>query len=75
MRAIVIHAEKDLRVEDREALPPGPGEVQVALAVGGICGSDLHYFHNGGFGTIRIQQPLILGHEVAGTIARPWPMT
>lgn len=35
---------------------------------GGICGSDLHYFNHGGFGAIRVQAPMILGHEVAGTV-------
>ena len=39
------------------------------VGFGGICGSDLHYFHHGGFGTVRIQQPMVLGHEVAGSVA------
>ena len=41
-----------------------------ASAAGGICGSDLHYYHHGGFGTVRIKQPMILGHEIAGTVDR-----
>jgi L-idonate 5-dehydrogenase len=69
MRAIVIHAEKDLRIEEREVTPPGRGEVQVRLATGGVCGSDLHYYNHGGFGTARVREPMILGHEVAGKIA------
>ncbi|HYF54002.1 MAG TPA: L-idonate 5-dehydrogenase [Salinarimonas sp.] len=70
MRAVVIHAPEDLRVEDIvEAPPPGPGEVQVRILTGGICGSDLHYFHHGGFGTVRIRQPMALGHEIAGVVA------
>src|SRR4051812_24370346 len=32
------------------------------------CGSDLHYFHHGGFGTVRIKEPLIPGHEIAGEV-------
>jgi L-idonate 5-dehydrogenase len=40
----------------------------VRVRAGGICGSDLHYFQHGGFGTIRIQEPMVLGHEVAGVI-------
>jgi L-idonate 5-dehydrogenase len=40
----------------------------VRVRAGGICGSDLHYYQHGGFGTIRIQQPMVLGHEVAGVI-------
>ena len=30
----------------------GPGEVRVRIEAGGICGSDLHYYHHGGFGTV-----------------------
>ena len=69
MRAIVIHAPHDLRIEPMPATPPGPGEVVVRMGAGGICGSDLHYFHNGGFGVVRLKQPMVLGHEVAGTVA------
>ncbi len=68
MKAIVIHGARDLRIEDRPALMPGEGEVQVALAAGGICGSDLHYYNHGGFGAIRLKEPMILGHEVAGHV-------
>lgn len=68
MKAVVIHAAKDLRIEEREAEQPGPGQVEVAIEAGGICGSDLHYYNHGGFGTVRVREPMILGHEVAGTI-------
>ena len=68
MKAVVIHAAKDLRIEEREPEAPGPGQVEVAIGAGGICGSDLHYYNHGGFGTVRIREPMILGHEVAGTI-------
>jgi len=70
MRAIVIHEAKDLRIEEREARSPGPGEVQVRLAAGGICGSDLHYYKHGGFGPVRLKEPMILGHEVSGHVAQ-----
>lgn len=68
MQAIVIHAAKDLRVEEREIETPSDGEVAIKLAAGGICGSDLHYYNHGGFGAIRIKEPMILGHEVSGYI-------
>lgn len=70
MKAIVIHAVKDLRIEERASEEPGPGQVEVKLVTGGICGSDLHYFNHGGFGAIRLKEPMILGHEVAGYIAK-----
>jgi len=73
MRAIVIHEAKDLRIEEREEPVPGPGEVLVKMAAGGICGSDLHYYHDGGFGPVRIKEPMILGHEVSGHVADVGP--
>lgn len=68
MKAIVIHAARDLRVEDRPLETAGPGQVEITLEAGGICGSDLHYFNHGGFGAVRLREPMILGHEVAGRI-------
>ena len=68
MKAIVAHAAKDLRIEMREMPTPGPGEVLIRMACGGICGSDLHYYNHGGFGTVRLKEPMILGHEVSGTV-------
>lgn len=68
MRAVVIHAEKDLRVEATSAPKPGPLDVRVRIEAGGICGSDLHYYLHGGFGAIRVREPMILGHEIAGTV-------
>ena len=68
MKAIVIHGAKDLRIEDRSAEEVGAGQVEIAIEAGGICGSDLHYYNHGGFGTIRVREPMVLGHEVAGTV-------
>jgi L-idonate 5-dehydrogenase len=70
---LVINAPDDLRVVERDVGELGEGEVLVQVGFGGICGSDLHYFHAGGFGTVRIKRPMILGHEVAGTVAAVAP--
>ncbi|WP_299150197.1 L-idonate 5-dehydrogenase [uncultured Tateyamaria sp.] len=70
MKVIVAHAAKDLRIEERDMPTPGPGQVLIKMAAGGICGSDLHYYNHGGFGTIRLREPMILGHEVSGHVAR-----
>lgn len=69
VRAVVVHAPHDLRVEGFALDSVGPGEVEVRIERGGICGSDLHYYHDGGFGTVRIKAPMVLGHEIAGTVA------
>lgn len=71
MRAIVIHAAKDLRIEDRAEESPGPGQVRLRLATGGVCGSDLHYYNHGGFGAVRLKEPMILGHEVSAFVEDP----
>src|SRR3954462_13761574 len=73
MKTVVIHAARDLRVEEHEPEKPGPRQVEVAIEAGGICGSDMHYFNHGGFGTVRIREPMVLGHEIAGTIAEVGP--
>lgn len=68
MRAIVIHAPRDLRIEDRLEEAPGPGQLRLRLAAGGVCGSDLHYYNHGGFGAVRLREPMILGHEVSAYV-------
>ena len=68
MDALVIHAAGDLRVEDVPTPDLGPQQLRIKVRFGGICGSDLHYYQHGGFGTIRVKEPMVLGHEVAGVI-------
>ncbi|MFB2531516.1 L-idonate 5-dehydrogenase [Paracoccus sp. p3-h83] len=68
MKAIVIHAARDLRIEDRPDEAPGPGQIALRLATGGVCGSDLHYYNHGGFGAVRLREPMILGHEVSAYV-------
>lgn len=70
MRALVIHPPHNLQVESLPALDATlpPGHVHIRMAAGGICGSDLHYYHHGGFGTVRIREAMVLGHEAAGFI-------
>lgn len=70
MKAVVIHAPHDLRLDMVPAAPPpGPDEVRVDISHGGICGSDLHYYQHGGFGAVRLREPMALGHEVSGVVA------
>jgi L-idonate 5-dehydrogenase len=69
MHALVIHAPLDLRIEDIPTPAPEAGQLLIRVRAGGICGSDLHYFNHGGFGTVRIKEPMVLGHEVSGVVA------
>ncbi len=67
-RVARLYAAHDLRVEEQDLAPPGPGEVLLRMAAGGICGSDLHYYQDGGFGPVRVREPIICGHEAAGRV-------
>jgi L-idonate 5-dehydrogenase len=68
-RACVVHGARDLRVDTLPDASPGDGEIAVAVALGGICGSDLHYYHRGAVGDFAIREPMVLGHEVVGHVA------
>ncbi|MFN3169485.1 MAG: L-idonate 5-dehydrogenase [Hyphomicrobiales bacterium] len=63
-----LHGQDDLRVEDLALDQLTPGTAIVKIARGGICGSDLHYYTHGGFGPVRVKEPIILGHEIAGIV-------
>ena len=67
-RACVLHGKGDVRIETREIGGLSPRQVRVRIGAGGLCGSDIHYFRDGGIGTIQVSEPIILGHEVAGTV-------
>ena len=69
--AVVAHAADDLRVEDAGAPSPAADEAVVAIAYGGICGSDLHYWRHGAAGASVLREPMILGHEVSGVVVEP----
>jgi len=68
MRVCVLHAAKDLRLEERPVTPLQVDQVRLRFGAGGICGSDLHYYFDGRVGDFAVREPLILGHEVAGDV-------
>jgi L-idonate 5-dehydrogenase len=68
--AVVVHAAGDLRIEKVPVRAPRADEAVIRIAYGGICGSDLHYWRRGSVGESILRAPMILGHEVVGTVAR-----
>lgn len=72
MKACVLHAANDLRYEEF----PDPSELAadelvIGMLRGGICGSDMHYYSEGGIGTaIRVREPIVIGHEGMGVVER-----
>ncbi|TMR98430.1 2,3-butanediol dehydrogenase [Nonomuraea basaltis] len=75
-RAAVWYGARDVRVVDVESRATGPGEVAIAVAYCGICGSDLHEYADGPHAIpvhephpeSRTTAPIIVGHEFCGTV-------
>jgi D-xylulose reductase len=67
--ALVLERQHELTLRDID-LPqePGPGEVKIAIHTVGVCGSDVHYYTHGKIGPFVVKEPMVLGHEAAGTI-------
>lgn len=66
MRVARLHAVGDIRIHDEPAPVPEHNETLVQVKAVGLCGSDLHWFREGGIGDSQLAKPLILGHEFAG---------
>ena len=69
MKVARLHGVGDIRVADADQPVPGAGESLVRVSAVGLCGSDLHWFSEGGIGDARLVHPLVLGHEFAGVVA------
>jgi L-iditol 2-dehydrogenase len=68
MRTSVLLRERTLTIEDRPLPSYQSDEVLVRVAAVGVCGSDVHYFRHGKIGDFVVENPLVLGHELSGTI-------
>jgi L-iditol 2-dehydrogenase len=66
MKSARLHAPGDLRCQDEPVPAVGEGEKLLRVKAVGICGSDLHWFTEGGIGDAKLERPLVLGHEFAG---------
>jgi L-iditol 2-dehydrogenase len=68
MRASVLHSKETVSVDDVDVPSVGADEVLIRIAAVGVCGSDVHYFHEMRIGDFIVEEPMILGHEASGTI-------
>lgn len=66
MKAARLYGVGDVRVADEAEPTPHEGETRVQVRAVGLCGSDLHWFTDGGIGDATIGEPLVPGHEIAG---------
>jgi L-iditol 2-dehydrogenase len=67
MRVARLHGRGDIRLHDEERPRPAAGEVLVRVQAVGLCGSDIHWYAEGGVGEAALTRPFVLGHEFGGT--------
>lgn len=68
MRASVLLERGRLAVLEVDRPEPAADQLVVEVAAVGVCGSDVHYYHEGRIGDFVVESPLILGHEAAGVV-------
>ncbi|MDY0168016.1 MAG: alcohol dehydrogenase catalytic domain-containing protein [Thermoguttaceae bacterium] len=71
IQAAYYEGNQTFRVGDGQVVPPGPGEVRIAVNYCGICGTDVHIYH--GKMDRRVHIPQVIGHEAAGAVAEVGP--
>ncbi|MBT3358381.1 MAG: alcohol dehydrogenase catalytic domain-containing protein [Rhodospirillales bacterium] len=68
MRAAYIHGIRDVRMGELPEPEAGGQELKLKVSVVGVCGSDVHYYVEGGIGLDRLKDPFVPGHEFAARI-------
>ena len=68
MRVARLYGVGDIRVIEEPRPEPVDGTSLVRVTSVGLCGSDLHWYSEGGIGDARLTRPLVVGHEFAGVI-------
>jgi L-iditol 2-dehydrogenase len=66
VRAARLHGVGDIRVAEEDDPEPPDGHSLVRVTSVGLCGSDLHWFAEGGIGETVLDRPVVPGHEFGG---------
>jgi 2-desacetyl-2-hydroxyethyl bacteriochlorophyllide A dehydrogenase len=64
MVAAVLRGPRQLVIEERPMLEPGPGEAVVQVKAAGLCGTDYRIWT----GDRPVSYPRVMGHEFVGTV-------
>jgi L-iditol 2-dehydrogenase len=75
VKAVVLHAPEDLRIDEVATPTAGPGEVVVRVAATGICGTDLEIYYGvlPFFKMGLLSYPWTPGHEWSGVVDHVGP--
>lgn len=63
-----LHGVRDVRLAEEPVPVPLAGQSLIEVIAVGLCGSDLHWYEDGGIGDARLTRPLVAGHEIAGIV-------
>lgn len=67
-RRLYLNENHELYIRKEEIPQPGEFEVLVQIKANGICGSDVHFFHEGRLGNFVVDRPYVPGHEASGIV-------
>lgn len=67
IKAVVYRGDKTFSVDEKKAIGPAKGEVQIDVVYCGICGTDLHIYL--GHMDQRVGFERTIGHEMSGIIS------
>ena len=68
MKAAVMTKIREVEIQTIDIPVIEADEVLIKVAAVGVCGSDVHYYESGRIGDFIVENPIILGHELAGEI-------
>jgi len=71
--SVIISGAQAISVSPRPLRARHDDEVLLEVKAVGICGSDLHYFKDGGIGAAVIRTPFVPGHEFSGRVCEAIP--
>ena len=68
--ALTVTGDRSIKLVEAPVLEPRQGEVLIHIKATGVCGSDIHFWKDGGIGPLEVKRDYILGHEAAGVVLR-----
>jgi len=70
MNAAVLNKPLDIEIKQVNVPDPKEDEALIKVHCIGVCGSDVHYYEHGKIGRYVVEEPIILGHELAGEVVK-----
>ena len=72
-RRLYLNEKHELYLVTEDIPEPGEHEVLVQIKANGICGSDIHFYHEGRLGNFVVDRPYVPGHEASGVVVKNGP--